>query len=125
MALGIVNRIIKDHIQDKRDDPAVVVVDEMGRYAISALSGHEGGPTDSPRRSLLSAAGTSSRRPVSEAARTLIVGMGCRRGVSADHLEETLIKGLGRIGRELNEVGLSRASRTRGMKRDSLSFRKA
>ena len=60
MALGIVNRIIKDHIQDKRDDPAVVVVDEMGRYAISALSGHEGGPTDSPRRSLLSAAGTSS-----------------------------------------------------------------
>ncbi|MEK7313848.1 MAG: cobalamin biosynthesis protein [Deltaproteobacteria bacterium] len=106
MALGIVNRIIKDHIQDKRDDPAVVVVDEMGRYAISALSGHEGGANRLAEKVALVCGGDFVVTTGSEAARTLIVGMGCRRGVSADHLEETLIKGLGRIGRELNEVRL-------------------
>ena len=38
---GAVVRIIRDNIEDKHKDPAVVVVDEMGRYAVSVLSGHE------------------------------------------------------------------------------------
>lgn len=43
MATGIVVRSIAPLIQGKTVDPAVVVVDETGRYAISLLSGHIGG----------------------------------------------------------------------------------
>ncbi len=43
MAAGIVVRLIAPHIKDKRTDPAVVVMDEDGKHAISLLSGHAGG----------------------------------------------------------------------------------
>ncbi|MEE8401731.1 MAG: cobalt-precorrin 5A hydrolase [Candidatus Hydrothermarchaeaceae archaeon] len=43
MALGIVVRVISSHIKSKKTDPAVVVLDEKGNYAISLLSGHLGG----------------------------------------------------------------------------------
>ncbi len=46
MALGIVVRVIAPHIKDKYNDPAVVVVDDVGRSVISVLSGHEGGAND-------------------------------------------------------------------------------
>jgi cobalt-precorrin 5A hydrolase/precorrin-3B C17-methyltransferase len=43
MATGIVVRKIARLIQDKKTDPAVVVLDEKGKFAISLLSGHLGG----------------------------------------------------------------------------------
>lgn len=43
MATGIVIRVISDHIKDKTIDPAVVSMDDAGRYVISLLSGHLGG----------------------------------------------------------------------------------
>lgn len=43
MALGIVVRMIAQHIKDKTTDPAVVVIDEAGENVISVLSGHLGG----------------------------------------------------------------------------------
>ena len=43
MAVGIVVRGIASHIVSKKTDPAVVVVDDLGKYAISLLSGHIGG----------------------------------------------------------------------------------
>lgn len=43
MACGIVVRSIAPYIKDKSTDPAVVVVDEKGKHAISLLSGHLGG----------------------------------------------------------------------------------
>lgn len=43
MALGIVVRILGPHTRDKRQEPAVVVVDEAGRFAICVLGGHQGG----------------------------------------------------------------------------------
>lgn len=46
MALGIVLRILAPHLQDKRKDPAVVVLDERGQFAVSALCGHLGGAND-------------------------------------------------------------------------------
>jgi len=43
MATGIVVRTIAPLLRSKTKDPAVVVVDETGRYAVSLLSGHLGG----------------------------------------------------------------------------------
>ncbi len=43
MAAGIVVRTIAPLVRDKKIDPAVVVLDEGGRFVISLLSGHVGG----------------------------------------------------------------------------------
>jgi cobalt-precorrin 5A hydrolase len=43
MATGIVVRTIAPHLRGKTEDPAVVVVDDRGRFAISLVSGHVGG----------------------------------------------------------------------------------
>ncbi len=40
---GIAIRLIHDHIKNKNSDPGLVVVDDMGKFAISLLSGHLGG----------------------------------------------------------------------------------
>jgi cobalt-precorrin 5A hydrolase len=43
MALGIVVRVLGPLTRDKTTEPAVVVVDEAGRFALSVLGGHRGG----------------------------------------------------------------------------------
>jgi cobalt-precorrin 5A hydrolase len=43
---GIAVRLSAPFLQDKTRDPAVVVVDDLGRYAISLISGHLGGAND-------------------------------------------------------------------------------
>jgi cobalt-precorrin 5A hydrolase len=50
MAAGIVVRGIAPHLKGKDTDPAVVVVDEAGRFAVSLLSGHLGGANDLARQ---------------------------------------------------------------------------
>ncbi len=50
MATGIVVRIIADYIRDKKFDPAVVVMDITGKFAISLVSGHLGGANELARQ---------------------------------------------------------------------------
>lgn len=49
MASGIVVRTIAPLLKDKRTDPAVVVLDEAGKHAISLVGGHLGGANDLAR----------------------------------------------------------------------------
>lgn len=43
MATGIVVRMVAPHLAGKERDPAVVVLDEAGQFAVSLLAGHLGG----------------------------------------------------------------------------------
>lgn len=45
-ATGIAVRMIHPHIRNKAVDPAIVVVDDEGKYVISLLSGHLGGANE-------------------------------------------------------------------------------
>jgi cobalt-precorrin 5A hydrolase len=42
-AAGIVVRVISPHLKSKDRDPAVIVLDQEGKYVVSLLSGHLGG----------------------------------------------------------------------------------
>ncbi|MEE8473213.1 MAG: cobalamin biosynthesis protein [Dehalococcoidia bacterium] len=104
MALGIVVRVVAPHLRDKHSDPAVVVVDEGNGFAISLLSGHEGGANDLSLR----VANACGARPVittaSEARKPLIVGIGARRGVEQRQVTGAVKEALALAGRELPEV---------------------
>lgn len=72
MATGIVVRTIAPLLKDKTKDPAIVVVDERGEYAISLLSGHLGGANRLARR----VARVIGARPVITTA-TDVLGLPC------------------------------------------------
>ena len=87
MSLGIVYRVINNLITDKYNDPAVIVVDDARRYAIAALSGHEGGAN----RLCWKVAALLGCEPVittaSDTNRYYTLGVGCRKGVDSEEVE--------------------------------------
>lgn len=95
---GVVVRALAPHLEHKTTDPAVVVVDAGGRWAISLLSGHEGGANDLA----VAVANCLGAEPVisttTEAVKRLIVGIGCRRGVAA----QTIVSAVTATLREAN-----------------------
>ncbi len=103
---GVVVRAIAPNIRHKTSDPAVVALDVGARYAVSLLSGHEGGANDLA----LAASNIIGAEPIitttSEALKTAIVGVGCRRGTSLERILEALERALAKASVFLEEVRL-------------------
>ena len=94
MALGIVIRVIAPFIKSKLVDPAVVVVDENRRFAISALSGHEGGANRLASRVATLLRSESVITTASETMKRLIMGVGCRKGTSQEEILKAIDQAL-------------------------------
>jgi len=103
---GVVVRAIAPLIRSKYKDPAVVVLDAGGRWAVSLLSGHEGGANDLAIR----VANLTGAEPVitttTEALKSVIVGIGCRRGTPAERIVAAILASLEEAGIALEEVRL-------------------
>ena len=102
MAAGIAVRFIAGLIDDKYSDPAVVVVDEGGHYAISLLCGHEGGANALAYETSRALGAIAVVSTATEATKPLVAGIGCRKGVTDLQIEECLLLALG--GRQIEDV---------------------
>jgi len=103
---GVAVRSIDGHIKHKTKDPAVVVVDLVGRYAISLLGGHEAGGN----RLTLTISNIIGAEPVvttsTEAVKSIIVGVGCRRGKEAKEIINAIEESLKEANVKLEDVRL-------------------
>jgi len=104
-ASGIVVRTLAPVIQDKHSDPAVLVLDELGRYVIPLLSGHEGGANDLAH----AVAGLLKAECVLTTAKAYLkpvytVGMGCERDCPSSFLREIFDQCLSDAGIDISQV---------------------
>ena len=125
---GAVTRAVGPLARDKKTDPAVVVVDVGGRYAISLLGGHEAGANDLA----LAVSNAIGAEPVisttTEAVKSLIVGVGMRRGWPASNVVAAItdalagihatpedVRMLASVDIKSDEAGLLEAARELGL----------
>ena len=101
-ASGIAVRFLDGLAQDKHSDPAVVVLDEAGRFAVSLLAGHEGGANALAYRVAALVGAVPVVTTASEALKPLVVGIGCRKDVSRERIEAAVRHALGE--RSIDEV---------------------
>jgi cobalt-precorrin 5A hydrolase len=110
MATGIATRFVEGLLRDKHHDPAVVVLDEAGRYAVPLLGGHEGGANALAYRVANAVGAVPVVTTATEAMKPLVVGIGCRKGVSEDQVTAAVRHALAELDlsrvRELATVDL-------------------
>lgn len=104
MSLGIVNRVIAPLIKSKYTDPAVVTVDEVGRFAISTLSGHEGGANELCFAVSSITGATPVVTTASEANRTYVCGVGSRKGITKKQVLEAIFNMLKMAGVDVEDL---------------------
>ena len=104
MATGIAVRYLQGLPKDKSTDPAIVVLDEGCRFAISLLGGHEGGAN----RLAYRVANLTGAVPVittaTETLKPLVVGIGCRKGASRERIDAAIQGALSKISRDRDEI---------------------
>jgi cobalt-precorrin 5A hydrolase len=94
-AAGIAVRTIAPFIASKYRDPAVVLCPETGSFAVSLLSGHEGGANRLAEKVAAYMDGVPVISTGSEASpritpRNLVVGIGCKRGTESQRIKEAI-----------------------------------
>ena len=104
MAAGIAVRYLQGLVFDKKSDPAVVVVDEAGRFAVPLLGGHEAGANRLAYRVAELLGATPVITTATEALKRLVVGVGCRRGVSAGQIDAAICAGLAGVSRHMGDI---------------------
>lgn len=122
MAAGIVVRMIAPYLKDKYRDPAIVVVDDEKRFAVSLLSGHEGKANDLAVR----VANILGAEPVittaSESKKKVVIGLGCRRGVEKEEIITAIRYALKKIKSSIREA---RYIASVDLKKDEIGLKKA
>lgn len=99
---GIAVRFLDGAIEDKHTDPAVVVLDEGGHHAISLLSGHEGGANDLAFAVANAVGASPVVSTATEALKPLVVGIGCRKDITANAIEIAVKQALS--DRQIGEI---------------------
>lgn len=104
-ATGIVVRTLAPVLQDKHNDPAVLILDEAGKFIIPLLSGHEGGANDWANQiselinaQLVMTTANPYLKPV------YTVGMGCERHCPIEYLETLLEQCLADKGLSIDQI---------------------
>lgn len=100
MATGIATRFVDGLLRDKHHDPAVVVLDEAGRYAIPLLGGHEAGANSLAYRVANAVGAVPVVTTATEALKPLVVGIGCRKGVEEEKVVRAVRHAIGLSGRQ-------------------------
>jgi cobalt-precorrin 5A hydrolase len=94
-AAGIALRFLQGLVRDKHSDPALVLLDEAARFAVSLLGGHEAGANRLSYRVANACGAVPVVTTATEAVKPLVLGIGCRRGVSAERIEAAVWLALG------------------------------
>lgn len=104
MATGIVVRAIAPLVKSKQTDPAVVVIDESGHFAISLIGGHEAGGN----KLACLMASLSDGEPVittgSEVNKKYIIGLGFRKSTLPHQLKSAILKACEIAGINHNDI---------------------
>jgi cobalt-precorrin 5A hydrolase len=104
-AIGIAVRTLGPVLRDKYQDPAVLILDEHGRFVVPILSGHEGGANEWARQvaEFLDAQAviTGAQRYTQP---LLVAGLGCNRGCPLEPLLALLDDTLNRHGLQRSDL---------------------
>jgi cobalt-precorrin 5A hydrolase len=106
MAQGIVTRMVAPLLDSKYKDPAVVVCDEVGRYAISALSGHEGGANKLAHKVASVTGAVPIITTATEANKLYIAGIGCRKDTPKEQIISALTQACAEAKIEIADLRL-------------------
>jgi cobalt-precorrin 5A hydrolase len=104
-ATGIVLRALAPVINNKYDDPPVVVMDELGEFVIPLLSGHEGGANqwgNELAESLNAQLVITTAKPYLQPIYT--IGMGCERGCPQAEMVNLLKDCLKQVGLSIDQI---------------------
>jgi cobalt-precorrin 5A hydrolase len=104
MTTGIAVRYLQGLLTAKESDPGVVVLDEGCRFAVSLSGGHEGGANQLAYRVANLMGAIPVITTATETLKPLVIGVGCRRGVSSEQIDSAIEHGLTSIQRSRSEV---------------------